>query len=130
MAESDTSNPVGTEKDGQGTQTVEQVKVAPKKAPRRKHKPRNLPPYNVVLLDDDDHTYEYVIEMLGKVFAHPKEKALQLAKEVDSSGRVIVLTTHKEHAELKRDQVLAYGRDVRIASCQGSMSAIIEPAEG
>lgn len=29
---------------------------------------RLIPPYNVVLLDDNDHTYEYVIEMLRAVF--------------------------------------------------------------
>ena len=127
MAEKETP---ALEKGGQGTQTAE-PKVAPRKATKPKiNPPKQLPPFNVVLLDDDDHTYEYVIEMLGKVFSYPKEKAFQLAKEVDSSGRVIVLTTHKERAELKRDQILAYGRDFRIAACQGSMSAIIEPVEG
>ena len=90
--------------------------------------PKLLPPYNVILLDDDDHTYEYVIEMLRKVFAYPSERGYQLAKEVDSSGRVIVLTTHKELAELKRDQIHAYGSDPRLERSSGSMSATIEPA--
>ena len=130
MAEKDTPAATGSEKGEPSTQTVERPKEAAKKAAKRKHKPKNLPPFNVVLLDDDDHTYEYVIEMLGKVFGYVKEKAYQLAKEVDGSGRVIVLTTHKELAELKRDQILAYGRDTRISACRGSMTAIIEPAEG
>jgi ATP-dependent Clp protease adaptor protein ClpS len=52
-----------------------------------------------------------------------------MAKEVDANGRVIVLTTHKEKAELKRDQITAYGPDVRMASSAGSMSAVIEPAQ-
>jgi ATP-dependent Clp protease adaptor protein ClpS len=105
--------------------------VAPAKSkPGNKPKPKRLPPWNVVLLNDDDHSYEYVIEMLAKLFAHPKEKGFQLAKEVDTTGRVIVLTTHREKAELKRDQIHAYGADVRIAKCKGSMSAFIEPAEG
>jgi ATP-dependent Clp protease adaptor protein ClpS len=105
--------------------------TATKPAPVRKSKPttQKLPPYNVVLLDDDDHSYQYVIEMLGKIFAHPEQKAFQMAKEVDSTGRVIVLTTHKERAELKRDQILAYGPDALIASSTVSMRAIIEPAE-
>ncbi len=90
--------------------------------------PRRLPPYNVVLLDDDDHTYDYVIEMLGSLFGHGKEKAYLLAKEVDQTGRVILLTTTKEHAELKRDQVHAFGPDKRMQRCKGSMSARIEPA--
>jgi ATP-dependent Clp protease adaptor protein ClpS len=33
-----------------------------------------------------------------------------------------------EHAELKRDQIHAYGKDPRMERCKGSMSAIIEPS--
>jgi ATP-dependent Clp protease adaptor protein ClpS len=107
--------------------------VAPapaKPKPTSEPKPKKLPPWNVVLLNDDDHSYQYVIEMLRALFGHPEEKGYQLAKEVDKTGRVIVLTTHREKAELKRDQIHAYGADKRIAKCKGSMSAIIEPAEG
>ncbi|RMF58957.1 MAG: ATP-dependent Clp protease adaptor ClpS [Calditrichaeota bacterium] len=87
------------------------------------------PMYNVVLLDDDDHTYEYVIEMLGKLFGYDTQTAFLMACEVDNSGRVVVCTTHKERAEVKRDQIHAYGPDWRLPHSQGSMSAIIEPAE-
>ena len=52
-----------------------------------------------------------------------------MAREVDSQGRVVVLTTTREHAELKRDQIHAYRKDALIAGCKGSMSATIEPAE-
>lgn len=88
------------------------------------------PPYHVILLDDDDHSYEYVIEMLGDLFGHSAEQAFLMAREVDTSGRVIVCTTSLERAELKRDQIHACGADWRIARCKGSMSAYIEPAEG
>ena len=112
---------------GAGTAIAEKEKQKAKSptGPR----PRQLPPYNVVLLDDDDHSYEYVIEMLGKLFGHGEQKAYQMAREVDTTGRVIVLTTHKEKAELKRDQIAAYGADVRMERSKGSMSAIIEPAQ-
>jgi ATP-dependent Clp protease adaptor protein ClpS len=83
----------------------------------------------VVLLNDDDHTYEYVIEMLQQLFGHPPELGFMMAREVDTRGRVIVDTTSKERAELKRDQIHAFGPDRRLARCQGSMSAVIEPAE-
>jgi ATP-dependent Clp protease adaptor protein ClpS len=49
---------------------------------------------------------------------------------VDTSGRVILLTTTKEHAELKRDLIHAFGPDPLIPRCKGSMSATIEPAPG
>ena len=86
-------------------------------------------PWNVVLLDDDEHSYEYVIRMMQELFGHPLERAFKVAKTVDTEGRVVCLTTHKEHAELKRDQILASGRDPLMAESKGSMSAIIEPAE-
>lgn len=91
---------------------------------------KRQPPYNVVLLNDDDHSYDYVIAMLRQLFGYPKEKGFLLAKEVDIHGRVIVLTTTKEHAELKQEQIHAFGPDPLIARCQGSMSAVIEPAPG
>jgi ATP-dependent Clp protease adaptor protein ClpS len=115
--------------DSESTAAVDAPAPA-KPKPSRKPDPKPLPPYHVVLLDDDHHSYAYVIEMLGKLFAHPAEAAFKMAKEVDTTGRVIVLTTHKEKAELKRDQIHAYGRDVRMATSAGSMSAFIEPAQG
>ena len=94
-----------------------------------KEKVKKQPPYHVVLLNDDDHSFEYVIGMLQKLFGHPKEKGYQMAYEVHTKGRVIVDTTSKERAELKRDQIHAFGPDKGIPRCKGSMSATIEPAE-
>ncbi len=92
-------------------------------------KPKRQPPYNVVLWNDEDHSYQYVILMLMMLFGHQPEKGFLLAKEVDTQGRVIVLTTTREHAELKRDQIHAFGKDDLVAGCKGSMRATIEPAE-
>ena len=39
------------------------------------------PLFNVVLLDDDEHTYDYVIEMLGKLFFLGPEAAYRHAVE-------------------------------------------------
>lgn len=90
---------------------------------------RRQPPYHVILLNDDDHSYAYVVMMLKELFGYPVEKGFKMAEEVDTTGRVIVLTTTLEHAELKRDQIHAYGPDPTIERCAGSMSAEIEPAE-
>src|SRR5687767_4635491 len=61
------------------------VAPPPPKRPKQESKPNlkpkrsppggKLPPYNVVLLDDDDHTYDYVMEMLGVIFQYVQEKA-------------------------------------------------------
>ena len=97
---------------------------------KKRKKPKRQPPYNVILWDDNDHSYHYVVLMLQKLFGHPVEKGYGLAKEVDTTGKAIVLTTTLEHAELKRDQIHAFGKDDAIAGCKGSMSSTIEPAEG
>ena len=89
---------------------------------------RLTPLYHVVLLDDDDHTYDYVIEMLTKIFLHPAEAAFRHAVEVDTTGRTIVLTCELEQAEFGRDQIHGYGADPRMPKSKGSMSAVVEPA--
>jgi ATP-dependent Clp protease adaptor protein ClpS len=66
--------------------------------------------------------------MLRELFGHEPEQCRQLAPTVDSEGRAVVLTTTQEHAELKRDQILAYGKD-EIKGCTGSMWATIEPED-
>ena len=102
---------------------------AKKPAMKRRPKLRKLPPYNVILLDDNDHTFEYVVEMLAKIFSYPQDKGNELAKTMDDSGKVIVLTTHKELAELKCDQITTYGADWRLERSKRAMSALIEPAD-
>lgn len=104
--------------------------VLPSTREKQEQKTKRQPPYNVVLLNDDDHSYDYVIAMLQQLFGYPVEKGFQMAKEVDTTGRVIVLTTTKEHAELKQEQIHAFGPDPLIPRCKGSMSAVIEPAPG
>ncbi|MCC9600243.1 ATP-dependent Clp protease adaptor ClpS [Stieleria sp. JC731] len=95
-----------------------------------KTKPKRQPMYNVILWDDSDHSYNYVVMMMRKLFRHPVEKGFEIATEVDFKGKAICLTTTLEHAELKRDQIHGFGKDDLIPRCKGSMSATIEPVEG
>ncbi len=106
--------------------------VSPTVTPRGELSDREdlTPLYNVVLLDDDDHTYDYVIEMLQRLFIFSKEKAFQHAVEVDTYGRTVLLTLALPEAEFARDQIHAYGPDWRMERSQGSMSAVIEPVAG
>ena len=112
--------------------TVAESDVAdavPAVRPQRDTRPKRQPRYHVVLWNDDDHTYQYVVVMLQSLFGHPPERGYRLAKEVDTQGRVIVLTTTREHAELKRDQIHAFGSDRLLARSKGSMKASIEAEE-
>lgn len=108
----------------------QQIMVAePQVETEKQHqkKPKKQPRFHVMLWDDSDHSYDYVVLMMKQIFRHPIEAGFQIAKEVDSSGRAICLTTSLEHAELKRDQIHSFGKDDLIARCKGSMSATIEP---
>jgi ATP-dependent Clp protease adaptor protein ClpS len=102
--------------------------MVPEKKKERKPKQREVPRHHVILWDSDHHSYEYVERMLRELFGHEPETCHQMAVKVDTEGKVIVLTTTKEHAELKRDQIIAYGKDDLIKNCTGSMHATIESA--
>jgi len=87
-----------------------------------------IPLYRVVLLDDDDHTYDYVIEMLQKIFVFSMDQAYRHAEEVDTAGRTVLITCELPQAEFARDQIHSYGADWRLPRSKGSMSAVVEPA--
>ena len=89
-----------------------QVVVRPKPArPDLKSKPKRQPPYAVILHNDDQHTFQYVIDLLMKLFAYPLEKAFVLMSQVHTQGKSIVWSGTLELAELKRDQVRGFGPD-------------------
>jgi len=97
----------------QETDTQEQTRFAPR--------------YQVILLNDDDHSFEYVIYMMKKLFSHPEVRGIEIAMTVHEQGRAIVWMGSLEVAELKRDQIHEFGPDPMIPRCKGSMSAEIEP---
>lgn len=84
--------------------------------------------YHVIILNDNEHTFDYVIEMLQAVFNLPYADAVARTMEADATGSAIVLTTNLEEAEQKRDQVHAYGPDWRMPESRGSVAALVEPA--
>jgi ATP-dependent Clp protease adaptor protein ClpS len=104
------------------TQVVPKGKTDPATQTQRQ------PPYNVVILNDEEHTFDYVIELLTKLFAHPLDTAKELTWRIHTTGRAIVYTTHREKAELKREQVLSYGPDPRMSISKGPLGCYIEPA--
>ena len=103
------------------------VMVRPER--RRQNKTKRQPRYHVVLWNDEAHSYDYVIDMMQDLFGHPVQAGFRIAQQVDQRGQATCLTTTKEHAELKRDQIHAFGKDRGIHGCKGSMSATIEPDE-
>lgn len=104
------------------------TQTTPKSKTDQETRTRRQPPYHVVILNDEEHSFDYVIELLRKLFAHPLATAQELTLMIHQTGRAIVLTAHREKAELKREQVLAYGADPRMSVSKGPLGCYIEPA--
>ena len=85
--------------------------------------------YHVIILNDEEHSYEYVIEMLQSVFGFSYATAMAHTMEADRTGSSIVLTCGLDEAERKRDQIHAYGPDWRMPNSRGSVTALVEPAD-
>jgi ATP-dependent Clp protease adaptor protein ClpS len=100
--------------------------VRPKSRPGRKT--RRLPPYHVILENDDYHSFDFVISVLRKVLGVTEEQALAFAVEAHKSGRAIVWTGSKEVAELKVDQIHSFAEIRADGAKLGPLGATIEPA--
>ena len=60
--------------------------------------------------------------------SNKKEERLLKSSSFQQKVAQGIYESVKERAELKRDQIHAYGADWRIPHCRGSMSAILQPA--
>ena len=104
--------------------------AAPVADPETTTRTRRLPPYNVLIENDDDHSMDFVIEVLQKVFGFDRPKAFLHMMKAHEEGEAVVYTGSKEVAELKAEQVQSVrekhhktGKDLGPLGCR------IEPAE-
>ncbi|MFN8523987.1 MAG: ATP-dependent Clp protease adaptor ClpS [Chloroflexota bacterium] len=75
----------------------------------------DIPPYKVVVLDCNCHTFDDVETALCRIIpGMTRDKAHQHAWEIHTSGASIVATTHKERAELYQEQLAGRGLRVTI----------------
>jgi len=74
-------------------------------------KPRQQPPHAVIVLNDNDHTFLYVIDVLRRICRCNIADAQKLTWKIHHHGKAVVWTGSKEVAELKRDQIRGYGPD-------------------
>ncbi len=75
--------------------------------PREKsrEKTRHLPPYHVILENDDFHSFDFVMEVLRKALGLTEQQALQFTQTAHRTGRAVGRTGNKEVAELKMEQI-------------------------
>ena len=111
-------------------QALPDVIVTPKRKAGEQTSTRRLPPYNVILENDDYHSFEFVMEVLRKVLGCSEERAFTLTRQAHTTGRAIVWTGPKEVAELKVEQVRSFHEHRADGTKFGPLGCTIEPAPG
>ncbi len=105
-----------------GTDKSVATAVAPAKKPappKRKRKPKKLPPFKVLLHNDDVNTFDHVISSILNVTTIPTREAILRTIEAHESGVALLLVTHLERAELYVEQFATF-----------DIITTIEPADG
>jgi ATP-dependent Clp protease adaptor protein ClpS len=102
----------GSGEKGGGTATAPpktKSKTTPKKSP-----PGMLPPWKVLLHNDDKNEFLYVIDTIVELTPLNKQDAEVRTVEAHNEGIALLLTTHKERAELYQEQFTSKGLVVTI----------------
>ena len=82
------------------------------------------PNWHVILLNDDVHTFPFVIMVLIKIFRKKPEEAIELTYEIHEKEQAIAATCSKERALLYQEQVTSVKEGDK-----GALRCVIEPAE-
>jgi ATP-dependent Clp protease adaptor protein ClpS len=68
------------------------------------------PRWKVILHDDPVTTFDFVLEVLRKVFAKSQSEAYRITREAHDTGSALVDVLPLEQAEFRRDQVRSLAR--------------------
>jgi ATP-dependent Clp protease adaptor protein ClpS len=102
--------------------------VTTKPREREETRTRQIPPYHVILENDDHHSFEFVVEVLRKALGFNEQKSFLLTSEAHTKGRAVVWTGTKEVAELKVEQIRSF-HEIRLDGRKlGPLGVTIEPA--
>jgi ATP-dependent Clp protease adaptor protein ClpS len=113
------------------TNSLPDVMVTTRPKTRETTTTRRVPPYHVILENDDFHSMEFVVDVLRKSLGYALERAVQLTLQAHNTGRAAVWTGPKEVAELKADQIRTFHEVRPVDGKQlGPLGCTIEPAPG
>lgn len=101
----------------ESTQTAAPAAIKPKRASKTKPKktpPRMLPPWKVLLHNDDKNDTVYVEETIVELTPLKVQDARLRMLEAHETGVALLLVTHKERAELYLEQFQSKGLIVTI----------------
>jgi ATP-dependent Clp protease adaptor protein ClpS len=89
---------------------------------------RRVPPYHVILENDDHHSFEFVVDVLRKALGFNEQRAVLATNEAHTKGRAVIWTGPKEVAELKVEQISSF-HEIRLDGRKlGPLGVTIEPA--
>jgi ATP-dependent Clp protease adaptor protein ClpS len=71
---------------------------------------RPAPRWKVLLHNDEVTTFEFVIDLLVRLFRKGRSDAVRLTHEVHTSGLAVITVTSQERAELYVEQVRSLAR--------------------
>lgn len=97
--------------------TITKPKKARKNKPAKKP-PQPLPPWRVLLHNDDKNEMGFVVMSIMELTPLNEDAAVQRMIEAHKTGVALLLVTHKERAELYQEQFKSKG-----------LTVTIEPAE-
>jgi ATP-dependent Clp protease adaptor protein ClpS len=101
--------------DADGQKGEASTAMAPTKKPiPSERKPKQLPPFRVLLHNDDVNTFEHVIKSIVRLTSVSPEEAVLKAIEAHETGVALLLVTHRERAELYAEQFASLGLTVTI----------------
>ena len=112
MAEKKPAKKEETPADSSGTATAKpkrSSKPVPKKQP-----PQMLPPWKVLLHNDNKNELGFVVMTIVELTTLNEQDAKQRTVEAHENGVALLLTTHKERAELYKEQFQSKGLTVSI----------------
>jgi ATP-dependent Clp protease adaptor protein ClpS len=89
---------------------------------------RRIPPYHVILENDDHHSFEFVVEVLRKALGFNEQRAFLVTSEAHTKGRAVAWTGSKEVAELKLEQIRSFHEIRADGRKLGPLGVTIEPA--
>ena len=84
------------------------------------------PSFKVVLFNDEDHTYDYVVDLLTTCCKLKRGQAFRCAVEVDLTGRTIVFYGTEEECTKVSEKINSFGPDFRMPRSMGSMESAVE----
>ena len=84
------------------------------------------PFHRLVLLNDEEHTYQFVVDLLVRSFGASQMEACEKAIEINRDGKASVFIGPFDAAQHLRDIVVAAGADPTLPDSTGPLQVVIE----